>query len=80
MKKACLIWLQFFYAQAEEERFHAMKFVRFLLDTGAKPIIPDQPMLRNEFEIAADAVHLRSIRKTVYDSNQQYCLAGDCRK
>lgn len=47
---------QFFYNQAEEERFHAMKFVRFLLETGAKPIIPDQPALRNEFESAADAV------------------------
>jgi ferritin len=47
---------QFFYNQAEEERFHAMKFVKFLLDTGAKPIIPDQPSLRNEFGGAADAV------------------------
>lgn len=47
---------QFFYAQAEEERFHAMKFVQFLLDTGAKPLIPDQPALRNAFEGASDAV------------------------
>lgn len=46
----------FFYRQAEEERAHAMKFVRFLLDAGAKPIIPGIPSLRNEFTGAADAV------------------------
>lgn len=46
----------FFYRQAEEERMHAMKFVHFLLETGAKPIIPDLPAVKNEFESAADAV------------------------
>jgi ferritin len=47
---------QFFYRQAEEERMHAMKFVRFLLETGAKPIIPGIPAIRNQFSSAADAV------------------------
>ena len=47
---------QFFYRQAEEEREHAMKFVHFLLETGAKPIIPGLPDIRNEFSSAADAV------------------------
>ena len=47
---------QFFYNQAEEERMHAMKFVHFLLETGAKPLIPGLPALRNEFTDAADAV------------------------
>ena len=47
---------QFFYRQAEEERMHAMKFVHFLLETGAKPIIPGIPDIRNEFGGAADAV------------------------
>jgi ferritin len=46
----------FFYRQAEEERMHAMKFVHFLLDTGAKPIIPTTPELINEFTGAAEAV------------------------
>lgn len=46
----------FFYRQAEEERMHAMKFVHFLLDTGAKPIIPSTPDLLNEFGSAAEAV------------------------
>lgn len=46
----------FFYRQAEEERMHAMKFVHFLLDTGAKPLIPSTPELKNEFTGAAEAV------------------------
>ncbi|MEZ4591086.1 MAG: ferritin [Chloroflexota bacterium] len=46
----------FFYRQAEEERMHAMKFVHFLLEAGAKPIIPGLPEMRNEFHSASDAV------------------------
>ena len=33
-----------------------MKFVHFLLETGAEPIIPGLPDMRNEFSSAADAV------------------------
>ena len=46
----------FFYRQAEEERFHAMKFVHFLLETGAKPIIPALTAVKNDFSGAAEAV------------------------
>ncbi len=46
----------FFYRQAEEERMHAMKFVTFMLEAGAKPIIPGLPEMRNEFDSASDAV------------------------
>lgn len=46
----------FFYAQADEERMHAMKFVHFLLEAGAKPIIPGLPEMRNDFDSASDAV------------------------
>ncbi len=47
---------EFFYQQSVEERMHAMKFVQFLLETGAKPIIPGLPDMRNEFASASDAV------------------------
>ena len=47
---------QFFYTQSEEERFHAMKFVHFMLEAGAKPIIPGLSDMRNEFGGAAEAV------------------------
>ena len=46
----------FFYRQADEEHMHAMKFVQFMIETGAKPTIPDTPKLRNEFSGPADAV------------------------
>lgn len=46
----------YFYRQSEEERTHAMKFVHFLLETGAKPVIPGLPDVRNEFAGEADAV------------------------
>lgn len=46
----------FFYRQAEEEREHAMKFVHFMLEAGAKPVIPGLPEIRNSFDSASDAV------------------------
>lgn len=46
----------FFFTQAAEEREHAMKFVRYLLDAGSKPEIRGLPDLRNDFTNAADAV------------------------
>ena len=45
----------FFFKQADEEREHAMKFVHYLLDAGAKPEIPGLPDLRNDFTSPADA-------------------------
>lgn len=47
---------QYFYRQAEEERMHAMKFVQFMLDTGAHPVIPALSGFRNSFDSAEDAV------------------------
>ena len=46
----------FFYNQADEEREHAMKFIHFMLEVGAKPIIPSIPELKNEFEGSVEAV------------------------
>ncbi len=46
----------FFYKQAEEERTHAMKFVQYLLDAGARPQLRGLPEVRNDFSGASDAV------------------------
>lgn len=46
----------FFYRQSEEEREHAMKFVHFMLEAGAKPIIPALPTFKNAFDSASEAV------------------------
>jgi ferritin len=45
-------WL---YTQAKEEEFHAMKFVRYLLDVGEKPFIKGIPEVKNDFKSAKEA-------------------------
>jgi ferritin len=45
-----------FYHQSEEEREHAMKFVRYILDAGCRPTITGIPDIKNDFASASDAV------------------------
>jgi ferritin len=47
-----------YYKQAEEERDHAMRFVKFLLDSGGKVVVPAVLAPRNEFRSAEDAAQL----------------------
>lgn len=47
-----------FYKQAAEERQHAMRFVKYLVDAGATPVIPAIPAPHASFASAADAVQL----------------------
>ena len=47
-----------FFKQADEEREHAMKFVRFLLDAGGAVEIPAIAAPRHTFASAAEAVSL----------------------
>jgi bacterioferritin B len=59
----CLFGLaQIFYRQAEEEREHALKFVKFVLDAAGKVAIPAVPAPRSEFKSAEDAA------RVAYDS------------
>jgi ferritin len=63
---------RFFYRQAEEEREHAMKFVHFMLETGAKPLVSGLPDIRNEFGSAAEAVEFalnqeKKVTGQIYD-------------
>jgi ferritin len=48
----------FFAAQAAEEHTHAMKFLTYLQDVGAKVEIPAMPAPRATFESAEEAVAL----------------------
>ncbi|HEX4952320.1 MAG TPA: ferritin [Thermoanaerobaculia bacterium] len=48
----------FFYRQADEERQHAMKFVKFLLDAGAYPEIPAIKAPKCHFKSAEECVAL----------------------
>ena len=57
-----------FYRQAEEERDHAMRLVRYLVDTGGDVAIPGTPDAQSSFSSAADAVELAlKQEKTVTD-------------
>jgi ferritin len=47
-----------FYRQAEEERDHAMRFIRYLVDAGAKVAIPAVAAPKSEFATAEEAVRL----------------------
>ena len=63
---------QFFYRQADEERAHAMKFVRFIVDVGGTVRIPEVPAARAGFESALEAVEIslgweNEVTRQVYD-------------
>lgn len=47
-----------FYRQADEERDHAMRFVKYLLDAGGQVEIKDVPAPQNKFGTAEEAVKL----------------------
>ena len=45
-----------FFQQADEERMHAMRFVRYVLDAGGQVEIPEIPAVRSRFANAEEAV------------------------
>lgn len=49
---------RFFYTQAEEERAHALRVVRYLLDRGIRVEVPGVDEVRNDFDDIRDAVAL----------------------
>jgi ferritin len=76
----CLFGLaKIYYKQAEEERDHAMKFVKFLIDAGAKVAIKEVAAPRNEFRSAEDAAQhaLDSEKRTTDQIYQLVTLATE---
>jgi ferritin len=63
-----------FYKQAEEERDHAMRFVRFISDAGGQVEIPAIPAPRPTFKNVADAVRL-ALNHEMNVTNQINALA-----
>lgn len=47
-----------FYRQADEERDHAMRFVKYLLDAGGRIEIADIPAPQNQFKTVEEAIQL----------------------
>lgn len=72
-ERECLFGLaKIYFKQAEEEREHGMKFVKFILDSGGKVAIPQIAAPQNEFRSAEDAAQVAldsEIRTTkqIYD-------------
>lgn len=48
----------FFYKQAEEEREHAMRFVKYVVDSGGRVEIPAIPAPRHSFKQVLEALEL----------------------
>jgi ferritin len=62
----------FFYRQAEEEREHAMKFVKYVVDAGGRLEIPPLPAQPTEFATAEAAVQRaldseETVTRQIYD-------------
>lgn len=47
-----------FFKQAEEERDHAMRFVNYVVEAGARAEIPAIPTPQSEFKTVEEAIHL----------------------
>jgi ferritin len=63
---------KFFFRQSDEERVHAMKFVKFILDVEGKVVVPEIPAPRGDFKSARDAVKAaldweNEVTKQIYD-------------
>lgn len=70
---------RFFFEQADEERAHAMKFVKFVLDVGGHVEIPAVKAPRSKFQQAHEAVGL-SLEWEHEVTEQIYGLVDLCQK
>lgn len=62
----------FFLVQAEEERFHAMKFYNFINDLGERVTVEGFPVPHNEFNSVLDVFekglkHEKEVTRRIYD-------------
>ena len=62
---------RFFYRQADEERDHAMKFVKFVVDAEGQLEIPAIPAPKSQFKTAEEAVGMaldweQEVTKQIY--------------
>lgn len=62
----------FFLVQAEEERFHAMKFYNFINDMGERVTVEGFPATNNDFESVLDVFekglhHEKEVTRRIYE-------------
>lgn len=64
-----------FNRQSNEEREHALKFVKYLHDAGTRPVFKSIPEVRNDFNSATDAVQC-ALEGEIKVTNQINDLVG----
>jgi ferritin len=62
-----------YYTQSDEERDHAMRFVKFVVDAGGKVVVPAIPEPRNNFRSVEDAAQV-ALDSEVRTTQQIYDL------
>ena len=70
---------QHFFRQAEEEKDHALRFIKYVVDTGGRVIIPAVDAPQSKFKTARDAVKL-SLDQEIHVTNQINGLVELARK
>jgi len=70
---------QHFFKQAEEEKGHALRFIKYIVDAGGRVVIPAIDAPKSKFKTARDAVKL-SLDQEVHVTQQINGLVGLARK
>jgi bacterioferritin B len=60
---------QHFFRQAEEEKGHALRFIKYVVDTGGRVVIPAISAPESKFKVPRDAVKL-SLDQEIQVTNQ----------
>src|SRR5947209_5911033 len=66
---------QHFFEQAEEEKGHALRFIKYVVDAGGRVVIPAIEAPKSSFKTPRDAVKL-SLDQEVHVTNQINGLVG----
>jgi bacterioferritin B len=68
-----------FFQQAEEEKGHALRFIKYVVDAGGRVVIPAIDAPKAKFKTARDAVKL-SLDQEIHVTQQINGLVGLARK
>jgi len=68
-----------FFQQAEEEKEHALRFIKYVVDAGGRVVIPGIDAPKSKFKTARDAVKL-SLDQEIHVTNQINGLVELARK
>src|SRR6267378_2078924 len=70
---------QHFFQQAEEEKGHALRFIKYVVDAGGRVVIPAIDAPKSKFKTARDAVKL-SLDQEIHVTQKINGLVGLARK